>query len=268
MAHFTTKLTDNVASSCKKYLSNNGDRSLVFTCDQVEQNQTGLLQLISSKNLHAALNLTVALIRELNNKPELSQTEKLDFFQIWQTRIALLIKLAKYKEADNEARYFTDFEHPQFYRKDVEGRVFTIVPFTFRVLLAELSSYCKRGDEALDKLVVLEEKLGQLKTIGVDISENLACLNESRDRILRQNGRSHLCSSMSFVNKLEAGIEVNIEDLTNPIERGLVHMMNSRYIEAYDEFLKGLGDENYDQGLVVNNTALALQKLKKMSLFA
>jgi len=266
--HFTDKLGDNVATNSKKY-GTDCDRSLVFTCDQVEQNQTGLLQLISSKNLNAALNLTTSLITELNNKVGQSLENKLDFLQIWQTRIAILMKLKKFREAETEARYFEQFERPCFYREtsksngentesDDKKIVVSIVPFTFRVLLAELDSNCKNHNNALDKLIDIETIISELESAGNDMSEEFQCISEARDRIFQNQGKPQLCENMDLVNKLRSGVEVRVGELKTPIDHGLMHMFNSDFGKAYDEFLKCLGDDRFDQGVVVSNTALAL----------
>jgi len=265
IAHFTDKLTDNVALISKKYLSDTGDRSLVFTSDQVDQNQTGLLQLISSKNLNAALNLTAKLIMELNNKGEQSLDDKLNFLEVWQVRIGILIKLKKFKEAEIEARYFENFDQSCFYREDSENLdvVYSLVPFTFRVLLAELEGYNKRYTEALDKLVEIEEVLSKLENSGIsgierDFGEELECIQAARNRIYQGQGKPQLCQPQNLVNKLRAGIETNEKEIETAIDRGLIKMFNGEFDKAYDEFLTVLGDESVDQAVVVSNTALAL----------
>ena len=255
-----------MATDSKKY-GTECDRSLVFASDQVEQNQTGLLQLISSKNLNAALNLTASLITELNNTVGQSLKNKLDFLQIWQTRIAILMKLKKFKEAENEARYFEHFEKPCFYREiskstensentgpEHKNNLISIVPFTFRVLLAELDSNCKNHNNALDKLTDIETIISELESAGNEMSEEFQCISEARDRIFQNQGKPQLCENMDLVNKLRSGIEVRVDELKTPIDHGLMHMFNSDFGKAYDEFLKCLGDDGFDQGVVVSNT--------------
>ena len=65
---------------------------------------------------------------------------------------------------------------------------------------------------------------------------------------------------MDLVNKLRSGITVKDSELKTPIDHGLKHMFNSEFDKAYDEFLKALGDDKYDQAVVVNNTVSLIKK--------
>jgi trafficking protein particle complex subunit 12 len=77
-------------------------------------------------------------------------------FQLWSTRISLLVKLRSFSLAEVEAEPFGDLERPdlyfQYYPDMYKNRQGTLVPFSFRLLLAELPQYLNKGKEALTRL--------------------------------------------------------------------------------------------------------------------
>lgn len=69
------------------------------------------------------------------------------------------MKLRSFSLAEVESEPFGDLDHPdlyfQFYPELYGGRVGSMVPFAFRLLLAELPQYLKKHQEALNRLHAL-----------------------------------------------------------------------------------------------------------------
>ncbi len=142
----------------------------VLTADSVTHDQRGLRQLIKSGCFRAAVNLTGKLLQNYGqgigqhqqsgggegNKQVLHSPFSL---QIWFTRIALLIKLRQFSVAEVEAEAFGDLDRPdlyyQFYPNKYGTRQGSMVPFAFRLLIAEMPLYLSKHHEALDRLYTL-----------------------------------------------------------------------------------------------------------------
>jgi len=83
--------------------------------------------------------------------------------QIWYVRISLLTKLRQFSVAEVEAEPFGDLDRPdlyfQYYPEMYPGRAGSMVPFAFRVLLAELPQHLGKQHETLDRLYTLLAKV-------------------------------------------------------------------------------------------------------------
>lgn len=77
-------------------------------------------------------------------------------FQLWFTRIALHVKLRSFSLAEVESEPFGNVDNPdlyfQFYPELYGGRMGSMAPFAFRLLLAELPQYLGKSQEALIRL--------------------------------------------------------------------------------------------------------------------
>jgi len=68
----------------------------------------------------------------------------------------LLVKLRRFEQAETEGKSFWNLDRPDlyypFYPDLYGGRMGTLVPFGFRLLLAELPQHVNRPREALSRL--------------------------------------------------------------------------------------------------------------------
>uniref|UniRef100_A0A8C4EUU1 Trafficking protein particle complex subunit 12 n=1 Tax=Dicentrarchus labrax TaxID=13489 RepID=A0A8C4EUU1_DICLA len=145
----------------------------VLTANSVEQSFTGLKQLISSKNWRAAVDLTGRLLTAHGQgygKAGQPTSHTTDSLQLWFVRLALLTKLNLFQNAELELEPFGNLDQPdlcyEYYPTVYPGRRGSMVPFSMRLLHAELPQYLAKPQEALDRL-------HNLKTVCLAILENL-----------------------------------------------------------------------------------------------
>lgn len=111
---------DDLRNLCLKKLNHQGDRSSVlnisdFTESEQSNLQLALKQLIKSNNLNAALKLTEILLNNYNSQTSYQVGEFQEFINLCQTRVSLLVKMSKFKQAEDEIRNFYNFEVYCFY---------------------------------------------------------------------------------------------------------------------------------------------------------
>ncbi|KAM6912123.1 trafficking protein particle complex subunit 12 [Xenentodon cancila] len=145
----------------------------VLTASSVEPSFTGLKQLISSKNWRAAVDLTGRLLTAHGQgygKAGQPTSHTTNSLQLWFVRLALLTKLNLFQNAELEFEPFGNLDQPdlyyEFYPSVYPGRRGSMVPFSMRLLHAELPQYLAKPQEALDRL-------HNLKTVCLAILENL-----------------------------------------------------------------------------------------------
>ncbi|XP_038628497.1 trafficking protein particle complex subunit 12 isoform X2 [Tachyglossus aculeatus] len=89
---------------------------------------------------------------------------------LWFVRLALLVKLALFQNADAEFEPFGNLDQPdlyyEYYPHVYPGRRGSMVPFSMRILHAELQQYLGNPQESLDRL-------HRMKTICSQILNNL-----------------------------------------------------------------------------------------------
>ncbi|KAM7403804.1 hypothetical protein PAMA_004304 [Pampus argenteus] len=145
----------------------------VLNANSVEQSFTGLKELISSKNWRAAVDLTGRLLTSHGQgygKAGQPTSHTTDSLQLWFVRLALLTKLNLFQNAELEFEPFGNLDQPdlcyEYYPTVYPGRRGSMVPFSMRLLHAELPQYLAKPQEALDRL-------HNLKTVCLAILENL-----------------------------------------------------------------------------------------------
>lgn len=140
----------------------------VLTANDVSPDINGLNRLIRAGCLRAAVNLTSRLL----TKPPLSTQHCPTSLKIWHVRIALLLKLKQLTTVESEASAFGNLEQNvdlyfQYYPEQYGTRQGSMVPFGFRVLLAELPMHVGKPLDAMDRLyslLALVDKLIQTGT--------------------------------------------------------------------------------------------------------
>ncbi|KAM4723572.1 trafficking protein particle complex subunit 12 isoform 1-T2 [Anableps anableps] len=148
-------------------------RRQVLTANSVEQSFIGLKQLISTKNWRAAVDLTGRLLTAHGQgygKAGQPTSHTTDSLQLWFVRLSLLTKLNLFQNAELEFEPFGNLDQPdlyyEYYPTVYPGRRGSMVPFSMRLLHAELPQYLAKPQEALDRL-------HNLKTVCLAILENL-----------------------------------------------------------------------------------------------
>uniref|UniRef100_A0A8C5U420 Trafficking protein particle complex subunit 12 n=1 Tax=Malurus cyaneus samueli TaxID=2593467 RepID=A0A8C5U420_9PASS len=145
----------------------------VLNANSVEQSFVGLKQLISSKNWRAAVDLCGRLLTAHGQgykKSGLPASHTTDSLQLWFVRLALLVKLNLFQNAEMEFEPFGNLDQPdlyyEYYPHVYPGRKGSMVPFSMRILHAELPQYLGNPQESLDRL-------HSMKIICTKILENL-----------------------------------------------------------------------------------------------
>ncbi|XP_069462132.1 trafficking protein particle complex subunit 12 [Ambystoma mexicanum] len=145
----------------------------VLTANLVDQSFVGLKQLISSRNWRAAVDLSGRLLSAHGQgygKSGQPTSHTTDSLQLWFVRLALLVKLSLFQNAEMEFEPFGSLDQPdlyyEYYPNVYPGRKGSMVPFSMRVLHAELPQYLGNPQESLDRL-------HSMKTVCEKILEHL-----------------------------------------------------------------------------------------------
>ncbi|XP_051000202.1 trafficking protein particle complex subunit 12 isoform X2 [Acomys russatus] len=145
----------------------------VLNASSVEQSFVGLKQLISCRNWRAAVDLCGRLLTAHGQgygKSGLPTSHTTDSLQLWFVRLALLVKLGLFQNAEMEFEPFGNLDQPdlyyEYYPHVYPGRRGSMVPFSMRILHAELQQYLGNPQESLDRL-------HRVKTVCSKILANL-----------------------------------------------------------------------------------------------
>ncbi|XP_019308729.2 trafficking protein particle complex subunit 12 isoform X2 [Panthera pardus] len=146
----------------------------VLNAESVEQTFVGLKQLISCRNWRAAVDLCGRLLTAHGQgygKSGLPTSHTADSLQLWFVRLALLVKLGLFQNAEMEFEPFGNLDQPdlyyEYYPQVYPGRRGSMVPFSMRILHAELQQYLGNPQESLDRLHRVKavcSKIGDIKT--------------------------------------------------------------------------------------------------------
>ncbi|XP_064190172.1 trafficking protein particle complex subunit 12 isoform X1 [Anguilla rostrata] len=178
----------------------------VLTASSVEQSFVGLKQLISTKNWRAAVDLTGRLLTAHGQgygKSGLPTSHTTDSLQLWFVRLALLTKLSLFQNAELEFEPFGNLDQPdlyyEYYPTVYPGRRGSMVPFSMRVLHAELPQYLGKAQESLDRLhgmkIVCQTILDNLEQGMAEDGSMINITQENRQASI-QLWRSRLCRVM------------------------------------------------------------------------
>ncbi|XP_068230346.1 trafficking protein particle complex subunit 12-like isoform X2 [Palaemon carinicauda] len=188
---------DPVKNLVRTYLGEDpAMKRVVLTASSVTQDDRGLRQLIAAGCYHAAVNLTTQLLTvygQGEGRAGHPSKHTAHSIQLWFTRIALLIKLRRFSLAEVECQYFGDLDAPdlyfEFYPELYGGRKGSMVPFGFRLLVAELPQYLGKHTQALDRLSALQRTCNQIiENLNNGLSEdgsNLEMSTNMRDDSLK-----------------------------------------------------------------------------------
>ncbi|KAJ8288620.1 hypothetical protein COCON_G00012790 [Conger conger] len=175
----------------------------VLTASSVEQSFVGLKQLISTKNWRAAVDLTGRLLTAHGQgygKSGQPTSHTTDSLQLWFVRLALLTKLSLFQNAELEFEPFGNLDQPDLYYEYFPTvypcRRGSMVPFSMRILHAELPQYLGKPQESLDRLHSMKTVCQMiLDNLEQGMAENGSMINitqENRQASI-QLWRSRLC---------------------------------------------------------------------------
>ncbi|XP_006626461.1 trafficking protein particle complex subunit 12 [Lepisosteus oculatus] len=180
-----------------------------LTANSVHQSFEGLKQLISTKNWRAAVDLTGRLLTAHGQgygKSGQPTSHTTDSLQLWFVRLALLTKLSLFHNAEMEFEPFGNLDQPdlyyEYYPNVYPGRRGSMVPFSMRVLHAELPQYIGKPQESLDRLhsmkVICLMILDNLEKGLAEDGSMINIMQENRQASV-QLWRSRLCRVMYSV---------------------------------------------------------------------
>nr|CAH8863268.1 unnamed protein product [Trichobilharzia regenti] len=137
--------------------------------EQVNQNVDGLKELIANGWYTCALSLTYRILSNMGFEEGKGGSVLTPYTaQIWLTRLALLVRTRNYELAERELATFQNLDAPNVYFEYTPelypGRTGSIIPFSLRLLHAELPFHLNRPTEALDRLYYLHAIIVRIRS--------------------------------------------------------------------------------------------------------
>ncbi|TSM77389.1 Trafficking protein particle complex subunit 12 [Bagarius yarrelli] len=159
-----------------------------------------------TKNWRAAVDLTGRLLTAHGQgygKSGQPSTHTTDTLQLWFVRLALLVKLSLFQNVELEFEPFGNLDQPdlyyEYYPTVYPGRRGSMVPFSMRVLHAELPQYLNKPQESLDRLhsmkSICQKILANLEE-GLAEDGSMMTLTQDNRQASIQLWRSRLCRVM------------------------------------------------------------------------
>ncbi|XP_030838931.1 trafficking protein particle complex subunit 12 [Strongylocentrotus purpuratus] len=131
----------------------------VLTVNQVTRDEHGLKRLLDAGCLRAAVDLTGLLLTsgaQGKGQAGMPSRHTPHLMQVWFTRISVLMKLQQFTAAEQELDAFGNMDKPDlffgYYPDLYPGRQGSMVPFSFRLIHAELAMYVGKHQLCLDRL--------------------------------------------------------------------------------------------------------------------
>ncbi|XP_011307775.1 trafficking protein particle complex subunit 12 [Fopius arisanus] len=151
----------------------------VLTASDVTQDERGLRNLIQAGCYRAAVNLSGRLLGVYGQgfgKIDHPSKHTPHSLQLWYTRLSLLSKLRQVEVLKAEHQAFGNLDKPDMYfsfHPELYGtRHGSMASFSFRLLLAEIPSFCGCHRESLDKLYAILGTVNHiLENLGQGLSE-------------------------------------------------------------------------------------------------
>ncbi|XP_052556935.1 trafficking protein particle complex subunit 12 isoform X2 [Tympanuchus pallidicinctus] len=251
----------------------------VLNANSVEQSFVGLKQLISSKNWRAAVDLCGRLLTAHGQgykKSGLPTNHTTDSLQLWFVRLALLVKLNLFQNAEMEFEPFGNLDQPdlyyEYYPHVYPGRKGSMVPFSMRILHAELPQYLGNPQESLDRLHSMKIICTKDYVLAVDAYHTVIKYYPQQEpqmlsgigRIFLQIGdiktaEKYFQDVEKVTHKLD-GLQSQIMVLMN---RAFLHLGQNNFAEAHRFFTEILRIDS-SNAVANNNAAVCLLYLGKL----
>uniref|UniRef100_A0A8B9IMZ0 Trafficking protein particle complex subunit 12 n=1 Tax=Anser cygnoides TaxID=8845 RepID=A0A8B9IMZ0_ANSCY len=251
----------------------------VLNANSVEQSFVGLKQLISSKNWRAAVDLCGRLLTAHGQgykKSGLPTNHTTDSLQLWFVRLALLVKLNLFQNAEMEFEPFGNLDQPdlyyEYYPHVYPGRKGSMVPFSMRILHAELPQYLGNPQESLDRLHSMKIICAKDYVLAVDAYHSVIKYYPQQEpqllsgigRIFLQIGdiktaEKYFQDVEKVTHKLD-GLQSQIMVLMN---RAFLHLGQNNFAEAHRFFTEILRIDS-SNAVANNNAAVCLLYLGKL----
>ncbi|XP_059798284.1 trafficking protein particle complex subunit 12 isoform X4 [Balaenoptera ricei] len=267
----------------------------VLNANSVEQSFVGLKQLISCKNWRAAVDLCGRLLTAHGQgygKSGLPTSHTADSLQLWFVRLALLVKLGLFQNAEMEFEPFGNLDQPdlyyEYYPHVYPGRRGSMVPFSMRILHAELQQYLGNPQESLDRLhrvkavcskilTNLEQGLAEDGSINCTAQENRqASVQLWRSRLGRVTCSMANCLLLMKIGDIKTAEKYfqDVEKVTQKLEglqgkimvlmnRAFLHLGQNNFADAHRCFTEILKIDPAN-AVANNNAAVCLLYLGRL----